>query len=164
MVLGSAVELAVSSPLTLAITVAAGVVLLAVLRVLANTFHGSRPPIFEGMPFVGGLMKFAGVRVLFSPCCCPLTRGRHPGLSDSMTPHGCPTQGPWKLMHTGYAQLGEVFTVPVAHKRVTFLIGPDVAPHFFKGTDDEMSQTEVRQIVALSTQQATPQVRSWCGV
>jgi hypothetical protein len=47
-------------------------------------------------------------------------------------------------MTKGYAQLGEVFTVPVAHKRVTFLIGPDVAPHFFKGTDDEMSQTEVR--------------------
>lgn len=46
-------------------------------------------------------------------------------------------------MQTGYDQLGEVFTVPVAHKRVTFLIGPDVAPHFFKGTDDEMSQTEV---------------------
>jgi sterol 14alpha-demethylase len=31
----------------------------------------------------------------------------------------------------------------VAHKRVTFLIGPDAAPHFFKATDDEMSQTEV---------------------
>jgi hypothetical protein len=46
-------------------------------------------------------------------------------------------------MTKGYEQLGEVFTVPVAHKRVTFLIGPDVAPHFFKGTDDEMSQTEV---------------------
>jgi hypothetical protein len=46
-------------------------------------------------------------------------------------------------MHSGYDQLGEVFTVPVAHKRVTFLIGPDVAPHFFKATDDEMSQTEV---------------------
>jgi hypothetical protein len=46
-------------------------------------------------------------------------------------------------MHSGYAQLGEVFTVPVVHKRVTFLIGPDVAPHFFKATDDEMSQTEV---------------------
>jgi hypothetical protein len=46
-------------------------------------------------------------------------------------------------MEEGYSTLGEVFTVPVAHKRVTFLIGPDVAPHFFKATDDEMSQTEV---------------------
>lgn len=46
-------------------------------------------------------------------------------------------------MEDGYARLGDCFTVPVAHKRVTFLIGPDVAPHFFKATDDEMSQTEV---------------------
>lgn len=48
-----------------------------------------------------------------------------------------------RLMETGYATYGECFTVPVAHKRVTFLIGPDVSPHFFKATDDEMSQTEV---------------------
>ena len=34
--------------------------------------------------------------------------------------------------------------MPVAHKRITFLIGPDVSPHFFKASDDEMSQTEVR--------------------
>ena len=38
-----------------------------------------------------------------------------------------------------------MFTVPVAHKRITFLIGPDVSPHFFKASDDEMSQTEVRE-------------------
>lgn len=48
-----------------------------------------------------------------------------------------------KLMTDGYAKHGEVFTVPVAHKNITFLIGPDVAPHFFKATDDEMSNTEV---------------------
>lgn len=111
MVLGSALDLMPSSPVALLATAAAAVVALVMIRIMANTFHGSKPPIFEGIPFIGGLMKFAG--------------------------------GPWKLMHTGYEQLGEVFTVPVAHKRVTFLIGPDVAPHFFKATDDEMSQTEV---------------------
>ncbi len=47
-------------------------------------------------------------------------------------------------MTEGYQTCGEVFTVPVAHKRITFLIGPDVAPHFFKANDDDMSQTEVR--------------------
>lgn len=46
-------------------------------------------------------------------------------------------------MEEGYSTLGDVFTVPVAHKRVTFLIGPDASPHFFKATDDELSQTEV---------------------
>eukprot|EP00878_Enallax_costatus_P004843 GHUV01005097.1.p1 GENE.GHUV01005097.1~~GHUV01005097.1.p1 ORF type:complete len:497 (+),score=160.86 GHUV01005097.1:332-1822(+) len=91
-----------------------GVVTLAslfVARIVSSTFPGSKPPVFEGVPFVGGLMKFAG--------------------------------GPWKLMQDGYSKFGDAFTVPVAHKRVTFLIGPDVAPHFFKATDDEMSQTEV---------------------
>ena len=46
-------------------------------------------------------------------------------------------------MEDGYAKYGDVFTVPVAHKRVTFIIGPDASPHFFKALDDEMSQTEV---------------------
>ncbi|KAJ9518461.1 hypothetical protein QJQ45_018487, partial [Haematococcus lacustris] len=90
------------------------VLLTAVLtRILANyLLNGSRPPVFEGVPFVGGLLKFA-------------------------------VDKPMKLMSDGYAKHGEAFTVPVAHKRITFLIGPDVAPHFFKATDDEMSQSEV---------------------
>ncbi|KAL6745660.1 sterol 14 desaturase [Haematococcus lacustris] len=90
------------------------VLLTAVLtRILANyLLNGSRPPVFEGVPFIGGLLKFA-------------------------------VDKPMKLMSDGYAKHGEAFTVPVAHKRITFLIGPDVAPHFFKATDDEMSQSEV---------------------
>lgn len=59
--LGSALDLIVSSPIALVITTAAAFVALAVIRIIANTFHGNRPPIFEGVPFVGGLMKFAGV-------------------------------------------------------------------------------------------------------
>lgn len=46
-------------------------------------------------------------------------------------------------MTEGYARCGEVFTVPILNKRITFLISPEVCPHFFKATDDEMSQTEV---------------------
>ena len=34
-------------------------------------------------------------------------------------------------------------TVPVFHKRITFLIGPKVSEHFFKAKDTEMSQKEV---------------------
>ena len=49
-----------------------------------------------------------------------------------------------KVMADGYASFGEVFTVPLLHYNLTFLIGPTVAPHFFKATDDEMSQTEAR--------------------
>jgi sterol 14-demethylase len=36
-----------------------------------------------------------------------------------------------------------VFTVPVFHKRITFLIGPKVSEFFFKAKDTEMSQKEV---------------------
>lgn len=67
--------------------------------------------MFEGIPFIGGAMKFV--------------------------------KGPMSLMRAGYGQLGEVFTVPVFHKRITFLIGPDVAPHFFKASDEDISQKEV---------------------
>lgn len=47
------------------------------------------------------------------------------------------------LMRQGYEKCGEVFTVPVLHKNITFLIGPHVSPHFFKARDDQLSQTEV---------------------
>ena len=52
-------------------------------------------------------------------------------------------QGPMRLMAEGYRRHGEVFTVPVLHRRITFLLGPEVSAHFFKATDDEMSQKEV---------------------
>lgn len=53
-------------------------------------------------------------------------------------------QGPLTLIDEGYNKLGEVFTVPVLHKKITFLIGPDVGSHFYKAPDSEMSQEEVR--------------------
>lgn len=74
MVLGSAVEALLSSPLSAVITLAAAVAALAVIRILANTFHGSKPPIFEGIPFVGGLMKFAGVSAYCSASGQPLLK------------------------------------------------------------------------------------------
>ena len=36
------------------------------------------------------------------------------------------------LMAEANKQYGQVFTVPVFHKRITFLLGPEVTPHFFK--------------------------------
>ena len=51
-------------PLPQLIAVATGVVVLAalVMRILSNTFHGKAPPVDEGIPFVGGLIKFSKVR------------------------------------------------------------------------------------------------------
>lgn len=94
---------------------AAGMGLIAatmlVLRVFANALRGKAPPVDEGIPFVGGLIKFS--------------------------------KGPIELISEGYAKHGEVFTIPVLHKRITFLVGPHASPHFFNATDDKMSQTEV---------------------
>lgn len=45
------------------------VISMFVLRVVSNQLPGSKPPVFEGVPFVGGLMKFAGVRCM---CQIPL--------------------------------------------------------------------------------------------
>jgi len=52
-------------------------------------------------------------------------------------------RGPRKLLEKNYKAYGEVFTVPLLHKRMTFLIGPYAANHFFKATDEELSQSEV---------------------
>jgi len=52
-------------------------------------------------------------------------------------------KGPMKLMAKAFPKHGEVFTVPVFHERITFLIGPKVSEFFFKAKDVEMSQKEV---------------------
>lgn len=38
-----------------------GIVLLTVLRVIFNALPGSRPPVFEGLPWIGGIQKFMKV-------------------------------------------------------------------------------------------------------
>ncbi|KAL4458418.1 hypothetical protein ABPG75_013283 [Micractinium tetrahymenae] len=100
-------------PLSTLLAAATAVVLLAavVMRVLSNNFPGKAPPVEEGIPFIGGLIKFSN--------------------------------GPLPLMCEMYKKHGEVFTIPLLHKRMTFLVGPHVSPHFFNATDDKMSQTEV---------------------
>ena len=37
----------------------------------------------------------------------------------------------------------QVFTVPLLHLRMTFLVGPSVSSHFYNASDDHMSQKEV---------------------
>lgn len=54
-------------------------------------------------------------------------------------------QGPLPLINKSYEEIGDVFTVPLFYKRITFLIGPHVSSHFFKATDEELSQKEVYQ-------------------
>ena len=54
-------------------------------------------------------------------------------------------KGPLPLIDASYRQMGDVFTVPLFHKRITFLIGPHVSSHFFKASDEALSQKEVYQ-------------------
>ncbi len=46
------------------------IVLVSVIvgRLLQNSLPGNRPPVFEGVPFIGGLMKFVGVSVQMFEC------------------------------------------------------------------------------------------------
>merc|ERR1719155_408313 len=52
-------------------------------------------------------------------------------------------QGPLGVMAEAYSKYGDVFTVPVGNKRMTFLIGPTPSVHFFRGSDEVISQKEV---------------------
>lgn len=51
-------------PLAAQIGASAGLIFvgLVLLRLLSNIFHGKAPPVDEGVPFVGGLIKFSKVR------------------------------------------------------------------------------------------------------
>ena len=71
------------------------------------------------------------------------SRGPEPALRHAL-PSPPSLQGPLPLMEEMYKKHGEVFTIPLAHKNMTFVIGPHASPHFFNATDDKMSQTEVR--------------------
>lgn len=132
---------------------------LAVARVIQNTLlNGKAPPVHEGIPLIGGLMKFIKVGSRRAQGGRDVLCGAMGWLRacwgrptepcpTCMRGFPCPSplpQGPMYLMKEGYSKFGDVFTVPVLHKRITFLIGPAVSPHFFKATDEEMSQTEVR--------------------
>ena len=54
-------------------------------------------------------------------------------------------QKPLGLFGEGYRRCGQVFTIPMFHKTVALLVGPEVTAQFFKGTDLQMSQKEVYQ-------------------
>lgn len=51
-------------------------------------------------------------------------------------------KNPLDLVWEGYAKKGEVFTVRLLHKRLTFLIGPAACETFFKASDTELDQNE----------------------
>ena len=50
------------SPAVVGLAMLAVAAALLITRVLSNAFPGRKPPIVEGVPFVGGLLKFAKVR------------------------------------------------------------------------------------------------------
>lgn len=51
-------------------------------------------------------------------------------------------KNPNEMMKRCYKDYGEVFTIPIFHKRITFLIGPEAQSLFFKSGDDVLSQDE----------------------
>nr|QQD79796.1 sterol 14 alpha-demethylase [Prototheca miyajii] len=95
---------------------------------------------------IGGAVLLLVVPAVFVRATANLRRGNGPPVDEGIPFVGgllAFSKGPWYLMQTMYKKHGEVFTVPLAHRRMTFLIGPHASPHFFNATDDKMSQTEV---------------------
>ena len=54
---------------------------------------------------------------------------------------------PVGLIQGGLDKYGPIFTVPLFHKKLTFLLGPEVSAPFFRLSDDYMSQPEVYHFV-----------------
>lgn len=54
-------------------------------------------------------------------------------------------KGPIVMLREEYPKLGSVFTLNLLHKKITFLIGPEVSAHFFKASESDLSQQEVYQ-------------------
>ncbi|KAF7844957.1 sterol 14-demethylase [Senna tora] len=54
-------------------------------------------------------------------------------------------KGPILMLRAEYPKLGSVFTLNLFHKKITFLIGPEVSAHFFKAPESDLSQQEVYQ-------------------
>eukprot|EP00897_Mesotaenium_endlicherianum_P007787 jgi/Mesen1/7036/ME000367S06251 len=52
-------------------------------------------------------------------------------------------KGPMVLVQDLYPKYGSVFTLPLFHMRITFLVGPEVSSHFYKAPEEQMSQQEV---------------------
>ncbi|KAM3197300.1 hypothetical protein ACQJBY_072768 [Aegilops geniculata] len=57
------------------------------------------------------------------------------------------TKGLPAVIHDLHGELGSVFTVSLLGiKKVTFLVGPEVTAHFFKGSESEIRQSDIYKI------------------
>uniref|UniRef100_A0ACD6A484 Uncharacterized protein n=1 Tax=Avena sativa TaxID=4498 RepID=A0ACD6A484_AVESA len=52
-------------------------------------------------------------------------------------------KGPLQVIRDAHAEMGSVFMVRLLHRKVAFLVGPEVSSHFYQGLDSEISQDEV---------------------
>jgi hypothetical protein len=85
----------------------------------------SLPPFYTsgvaGLPVLGGFITFLKARHARSTLA-PRRR-----CSRART-----AQGPLPMMADAFKRHGQVFTVSLFHRRVTFLLGPEVSAHFYK--------------------------------
>jgi sterol 14-demethylase len=96
---------------------------------------------------VGAAVGFFSVFVFFNL----LTGRKRPRNAPPNAHVGLPLIGnyvgfasnPVKFVEDCMNKFGKIYTVPMLHKRLTFLLGPEVSTPFFKLTDDYMSQPEV---------------------
>ena len=95
-----------------------------------------RGPPFRRRPSRRAVALFDGVQIAEISAFSRHESPRRRGMLEFL-------KGPMRLMANAFPTHGEVFSVPVCHKRITFLLGPKVSQFFFKAKDVEMSQKEV---------------------
>ncbi|EEC43025.1 predicted protein [Phaeodactylum tricornutum CCAP 1055/1] len=98
------------------------------------------------------LVVVTGLTALWFFLLRPRTGGKHaPPVVTSSPLVPIPVIGhiveffrsPHFMMQRCLKDHGKVFTIPIFHKRLTFLIGPEAQEIFFKANDDVLSQSEV---------------------
>ena len=52
-------------------------------------------------------------------------------------------KNPVEFIEKCRSKFGSIYTVPMLHKNLTFLLEPEVSAPFYQLTDDQMSQSEV---------------------
>eukprot|EP00172_Hildenbrandia_rubra_P003647 Plantae.Rhodophyta-Hildenbrandia_rubra.ctg6083.p1 GENE.Plantae.Rhodophyta-Hildenbrandia_rubra.ctg6083~~Plantae.Rhodophyta-Hildenbrandia_rubra.ctg6083.p1 ORF type:complete len:515 (+),score=65.98 Plantae.Rhodophyta-Hildenbrandia_rubra.ctg6083:804-2348(+) len=99
---------------------------------------------------LGCILIVAGVLQVFIPGHKGVSRSKNAASLPPSYRCGIPVIGnivqfardPLGLIWDAYQSLGPCFTVRLAHKRLTFLIGPEAHASFFRGSDEELSQRE----------------------
>lgn len=97
------------------------------------------------------ILEIVGLAILVVFIFVSFFKKKRPANSPPVASIGVPllgnyiefAKGPVEFIGKCLDKFGPIYTVPMLHKNLTFLLGPEVSAPFFKENDDVMSQPEV---------------------